>query len=661
MLNGINTSDLSVIGISDIDGKGAHAVVPYKIVDEENGISKIFVYDPNDPCKPGSPCTAYVNKTDPYDRYIKIDFSSNPVSWEYKFDPSDYNYFNIYAPGVWFNPLAYTIPLSFIKDNQYFTLPYIKANSKYIYSTGNSDLFIKDQQGNGIGFQNDTQINNISGGYINIPPIGSSKVNPSFTIPSNFYTIYVQGKQTANENIDIFGTNTLLQIANLPISTGSADTITADQNNRTITISTQDSRKNYKVNLYTQPVSDYTKEFNVTGLTIASGETDTLTLTDDNQSLQYVNSGQSEDIRITIKQVGQNNGEIQFEQPLTVNSNDTLIIKPTDWNNLDTSATLIQVNPATSSASQYYLNLTSASLSPSPNEDGTYTDPVTVTLTAGQSAGINIANTFYTIDNNPQQSYTSTPFTVTGNGDHALTYWSVDDAGITESVNSKTFTIHSSEPTPQPVTKTFNSSADTYIRDGADNRNAGAGTFMRLQESGNNRSLIRFDQSEIQSQIGNKQVLSAKLRVTIVDNGNNWGTTGRSIDIHRLIADWTEGNGTENSRGTGSGATWECAIDSLIENQAKNCSGTTEWEIGQPNNPSVHPWIQTASDTQTITNNQSGVVEFDVTSDVTSFLNSTNQNYGWIIKKTNEGQNGKVSFGTKESASVPQLVVIYQS
>jgi hypothetical protein len=53
-------------------------------------------------------------------------------------------------------------------------------------------------------------------------------------------------------------------------------------------------------------------------------------------------------------------------------------------------------------------------------------------------------------------------------------------------------------------------------------------------------------------------------------------------------------------------------------------------------------------------------MEFDVTTDISNFLNGTNQNYGWIIKKSNEGQNGQVSFGTKESTSVPQLVVTYQ-
>src|SRR5262245_20186891 len=34
---------------------------------------------------------------------------------------------------------------------------------------------------------------------------------------------------------------------------------------------------------------------------------------------------------------------------------------------------------------------------------------------------------------------------------------------------------------------------DTYVRSGAPNTNEGASTFMRLQASGDNRALVRFD------------------------------------------------------------------------------------------------------------------------------------------------------------------------
>lgn len=208
-----------------------------------------------------------------------------------------------------------------------------------------------------------------------------------------------------------------------------------------------------------------------------------------------------------------------------------------------------------------------------------------------------------------------------------------------------------------PVTVTFNSAGDTYLRSGEPNRNQGAGLFMRLQANGNNRSMVRFDQATLESAIGNGTVLSAKLRLTITDNGNNWGTTGRPVDLHRLLSNWAEGNGTENDRGTGSGATWNCATDSNISNQNDDCSGATAWEM---NNSSLWSFASAATATTTITNNQSGVVELDVTSDVQSFMNGSNQNYGWLLKKTNEGQAGQVSFGTKESSSIPQLVVTYQ-
>ena len=211
----------------------------------------------------------------------------------------------------------------------------------------------------------------------------------------------------------------------------------------------------------------------------------------------------------------------------------------------------------------------------------------------------------------------------------------------------------------EPVTVTLNDQADTYVRSGQSNQNEGASQFMQIQSSGNNRALVKFDQTAIQTAIGNHTLLSATLQLRITDNGNNWGTEGRTVDVHRLIQDWTEGNGTDNNRGTGSGATWNCATDSQIQNILKNCSGTTEWEMGQPNNPSVHPWIEFATDSQTISNNQTGVITYDVTTDVQAFLTGTN-NYGWLLKKTNEGQPGQVQFGTKESSYVPQLMITYQ-
>lgn len=72
--------------------------------------------------------------------------------------------------------------------------------------------------------------------------------------------------------------------------------------------------------------------------------------------------------------------------------------------------------------------------------DDTYSDPTTVTLTASAAAGYNIAHTYYKVDDGPQQTYTN-PFTVTGNGNHTIDYWSVDNSGAQEQVQTQTFTI----------------------------------------------------------------------------------------------------------------------------------------------------------------------------------------------------------------------------
>ena len=209
-----------------------------------------------------------------------------------------------------------------------------------------------------------------------------------------------------------------------------------------------------------------------------------------------------------------------------------------------------------------------------------------------------------------------------------------------------------------PIT-TLEPIADSYIKQGSSNENEGVSTFLRIQQTGHNRALVKFNESQIQAAIGNSQNYTAKLQLTITDNGNNWGANGRSIALHRLNSDWVEGNGfidgnSPSNRGAGSGVTWNCSIDANITNSNDNCSGSNAWSM---TNASQWPFISSPTQTAVITNNQSGVVEFNVTSDVQSFINGSNQNYGWLLKKVLEEQPGKVLFGSKETSNSPKLVI----
>lgn len=91
---------------------------------------------------------------------------------------------------------------------------------------------------------------------------------------------------------------------------------------------------------------------------------------------------------------------------------------------------------------------TTIELSPTPNVDDTYSDPVTATLAATTDDGYTIANTYYKLDGGEQQTYSS-PFTVSGEGEHTIEYWSVDNVGVIESKKTETFTIAAGSTTAQ--------------------------------------------------------------------------------------------------------------------------------------------------------------------------------------------------------------------
>lgn len=385
---------------------------------------------------------------------------------------------------------------------------------------------------------------------------------------------------------------------------------------------------------------------------------------------------------------------------------------------------------------------TTASLSPAPYTDATYSDPTTVTLSASAAAGYTVANTYYTVDGGSQQTYSS-PFTVNGSGSHTITYWSVDNNGVQESPNTKTFSITEAyslsgtvytdtnhngvqdngeqgynnaavaisqnnqtiastttnssgsysfpsleagsysvtvtvpsgdiATTTNPATvdltanttqnfgialavTTLTASQDSFIAGISPNSNNGAGTYLQLTRTGHERALVAFNQSQIQSAIGDDPNYTASLVFTITYDDNNWGATGRQIDVDRLTQNWVEGNGSfvQNlNKGTGSGVTWNCAIDANISGVLPNCSGSTAWDM---TNTANWPFVSTPTATATITNNKTGTVSFNVTADVQAFLSGTTNN-GWVVRKDDETKDGVIQFSSREGDNAPELII----
>jgi hypothetical protein len=203
--------------------------------------------------------------------------------------------------------------------------------------------------------------------------------------------------------------------------------------------------------------------------------------------------------------------------------------------------------------------------------------------------------------------------------------------------------------------------ADTFVRALAPNTNEGSLGFLRVTALGENRALVQVDESSLEAAVGAGSLDSAQLRLQIVRNGNDWGQNGGSVSIYRLTVPWAEGDGADlrlptlGPRGNGTGATWQCAVDTDISNLRKDCSGATGWTMSAAG--SGQPWAAQPTATAAIANGQTGTVSFDLTADVTAFLLGTALNDGWIIKKNVDGGPGLVEFGSRESATPPALAL----
>jgi len=243
----------------------------------------------------------------------------------------------------------------------------------------------------------------------------------------------------------------------------------------------------------------------------------------------------------------------------------------------------------------------------------------------------------YEIDwDNLSQGGNGVILTVDRNGDGVIEKTVVADTNLT----GEEFNAVPSQSTFLPI-------ADTYVRQGMPNKNQGEETFLRVRAAGDNRALIKFDQETIHDIIGSGEVISAYLELQTVRNQENWGKQGRTIEIYRLVRDWSE-----------YGATWNCSTDTNPGNARADCPGNG-WDMGKPKRQELYPWVASPTDSVLITNNTDGTIIFDVTEDVKSFLNGT-PDHGWIVKKEDENKPGLVEFGSRENDASPVLVIVYQ-
>jgi hypothetical protein len=185
-------------------------------------------------------------------------------------------------------------------------------------------------------------------------------------------------------------------------------------------------------------------------------------------------------------------------------------------------------------------------------------------------------------------------------------------------VNSSRLTSFSVATTVPTSTCTRNPSADSYVSNGLlqGDSNFGGATELHVSGGGTDkRTFVHFDLSCLPS---TAEVKSAKLRLVLSTAPGQ----SRTYVANRVSASWVEGS-----------ITWN-------------------------NKPAVG-----VSSGNVVTGTTNGVtLEWTVTSDVQAFANGSATNNGWQIADTDESglvgsQEGR--FGSRESASKPEVVVVY--
>jgi len=230
-------------------------------------------------------------------------------------------------------------------------------------------------------------------------------------------------------------------------------------------------------------------------------------------------------------------------------------------------------------------------------------------------------------------------------------------AALAAGCGSRDAEVERSEPkSPEPlgtarsaivVTTLLEATGDTFVRAGLPNQNEGGNQTLSVQIGSQHRSILYFDAAAIRAAAANRLLVSAQVELTIATTTANWGP-GRPIAIHAMRQASTEGR-----------ATWSCASDSNVNNSNADCSGANAWNMSATN--ASLPFATQPTATAQITNSQTGVVSFNVTTDVAAIVAGANAGLGWLVKKVDENQAGTILFDSREGLPSPRLRLQFET
>ena len=314
---------LSIFTLDIVDSKvkeGGHSIVPYRIEEPSKDEAYVYVYDPN--------CPGDDNRKVIFDlKNDRWSYVRNGKTWEgqkYK----KYHHMTI-------------VPLSMRLRKG--VAPWIQAwlgFANLVSSTGPTSLLFTDERGRRFGIVDDQFVNEIPGAINIVPPMGGDAPFKFYYLPEIVeYTATISGTGEGIMSLDTFSDQSLIEFTTV-VHSSTDDTLIIGGGSRSVTYSTNDDYKEYSVTI-DKELADTGRIVSV-DTSISQGDTVTLELTDEH-SFKYVNIGNQKSYDLVLEQRGEGAGRTSFSG-LTVGHNDTHIIKVIDWDNLDTTEIVLEID-----------------------------------------------------------------------------------------------------------------------------------------------------------------------------------------------------------------------------------------------------------------------------------------------------------------------------
>jgi len=283
------TQETYTIGIYKRDGSGGHAITPYAVQDEGNGMYAVLVYDNN-----------YPNTT----RQLQIDTNADTWSYEASINPaveSELYEGDADTQTLDLTPTSARVTLQecpFCAEGESSArtgLAAPAARYNQIFLQGQGNLLIEDEQGRQMGYVGGKLVNTIPGGQIlalKMQNISGETPEPVYLIPDGVnLKVTIDGGGLKAETITdlvLIGPGFSIGVEEIGLTPGQQDTVEFFPNEETIVYDTESSESPTFVVGVEQPGgADY--EFIVQGADMQNGGTITVVL-DTKQGDLFVNT-----------------------------------------------------------------------------------------------------------------------------------------------------------------------------------------------------------------------------------------------------------------------------------------------------------------------------------------------------------------------------------